>query len=277
MTTQNQYAITTNNQTDNAYHRLLVNILDWGNDRGDRTGTGTRSLFGQNLEFDMSEGQFPIITTKKIHWKSVVEELLWMLSGSTNVKPLQARGVKIWNEWADENGELGPVYGYQWRNFNGQGVDQISDVIERIRTKPEDRRLIVSAWNPVDVPSMALPPCHCFFQFYVRGGYLDCQMYQRSADVFLGVPFNISSYALLTCLVAHVTGLKPGVFTHVFGDVHIYNNHFDQVKQQLERNSFRAPTLVLNPKITNIFDFEYEDIDLVDYQYHPPISAPVSV
>lgn len=278
------------------YLDLLQDIMTNGVDKGDRTGTGTRSVFGRQLRFDLNEG-FPLLTTKKVFFKGIKHELLWMLSGSSNVRPLQEAGVRIWDEWADENGELGPVYGYQWRHwptqelddgdittdFNGdlvvpfKTVDQIKNVVERIKTNPDCRRLIVSAWNPADVPQMALPPCHCLFQFYVADGRLSCQLYQRSCDVFLGVPFNIASYALLTHMIAQVCGLGVGEFIHTYGDLHIYNNHRDAVFQQLNRKPRKPPTLCLNPEIKDIFEFTPRDINLGGYDPHPPIKADVSV
>ena len=261
------------------YHDLLQRVLDEGNKKSDRTGTGTISVFGHQMRFDLSEG-FPMVTTKKLHLKSIIHELIWFLNGDTNIKYLTDNGVKIWNEWADENGNLGPVYGHQWRSWSapdGHTIDQISNLIERIKTKPDDRRLIVSAWNVSDVPKMALPPCHCLFQFYVADGKLSCQLYQRSADIFLGVPFNIASYALLTMMVAQVCGLKPGEFIHTFGDAHIYLNHLDQVKEQLSRKAFPLPEMHLNPHVKNIFDFKFEDFELVGYEAHPTIKAPIAV
>lgn len=259
----------------NQYLQLLENIRTAGNRRGDRTGTGTISLFGPQMIFDLRKG-FPIVTTKKVFWRGVVEELLWMLRGSTNVKELQAKNVHIWDEWADESGELGPVYGAQWRNFGG--VDQIHNLIERIKAKPEDRRLIVSAWNPAEVDKMKLPPCHAFFQCYVEAGRLSLKMYQRSADMFLGVPFNIASYALLTHILAHLTGLKPGTFIHTFGDAHIYLNHLDQVDVQLIRDPRPLPTLqIAHRGQKSVEDFIFEDFTLVGYDPHPAIKAEVSV
>ena len=261
------------------YLDLLRNIRENGARKGDRTGTGTISIFGQQIRFDLSAG-FPLVTTKRIHTKSVIHELLWLLRGDTNIRYLQEHGVTIWDEWADENGELGPIYGKQWRSWDGAdgtAVDQISDLVEQIRTNPNSRRLIVSAWNVAEVPRMALPPCHTLFQFYVVDGRLSCQLYMRSADVFLGVPFNIASYALLTSMLAQVTGLKPGEFVHTFGDVHIYLNHLEQVEKQLSREPYPAPTLKLNPQIKSVFDFRYEDIAIENYQYHPGIKAPVAV
>jgi len=262
-----------------AYLNLLRHILDHGADRGDRTGTGTRSVFGYQMRFDLADG-FPLLTTKKLHLKSIVYELLWFLAGDTNIKYLNDHGVSIWNDWADEAGDLGPVYGYQWRNWpDGAGgtIDQISQVVEQIRTNPDSRRLIVSAWNPADVAKMALPPCHVLFQFYVAGGRLSCQLYQRSADVFLGVPFNIASYSLLLLMVAHVTGLQPGDFVHTFGDVHLYNNHFDQARTQLEREPRPLPSMRITRDVSSIFDFQFDDFELSDYEPHPHIKAPVAV
>ncbi|PRP67452.1 thymidylate synthase [Nonlabens agnitus] len=271
------------------YHNLLQYILDNGNDKGDRTGTGTRSVFGQQLRFDLQEG-FPLVTTKKVHLKSIIYELLWLLKGDTNIKYLQDHGVRIWNEWADENGNLGPVYGHQWRNWNSEGVDQIKDVIHTIKNNPNSRRMMVTAWNPSVMPDTsksfaenvangkaALPPCHAFFQFYVADGKLSCQLYQRSADVFLGVPFNIASYALLTMMVAQVCGLDYGDFVHTFGDVHIYSNHREQIDLQLSRTPRDLPTMKLNPEIKDIFDFKYEDFTLENYDPYPAIKAAVAV
>jgi thymidylate synthase len=262
-----------------AYFDLLQHILDLGTPKADRTGTGTLSIFGYQMRFDLAEG-FPLLTTKKLHLKSIVYELLWFLRGETNVRWLNEHGVSIWDDWADADGELGPVYGSQWRSWptpDGRRIDQISDVIERIRTTPDSRRLIVSAWNVADVDRMALPPCHLLFQFYVAGGRLSCQMYQRSADVFLGVPFNIASYALLTLLVAQVTDLAPGEFIHTFGDAHLYNNHLEQARMQLARQPRPLPKLAINPDVKSIFDFRYEDIRLLNYDPHPHIPAPVAV
>lgn len=261
------------------YHSLLQHILDNGVQKHDRTGTGTISCFGYQMRFDLSEG-FPMVTTKKLHLKSIIHELLWFLKGSTNIQYLKDNGVSIWNEWADANGELGPVYGKQWRSWegaDGKVVDQVTDLIKQIKTNPDSRRLIISAWNVAELPEMALMPCHAFFQFYVVDGKLSCQLYQRSADVFLGVPFNIASYALLTMMVAQVCGLKPGDFVHTFGDVHIYNNHMEQVKLQLSRSFFQLPTMKLNPEVKDIFDFKFEDFTLENYQCHPAIKAPVAV
>jgi len=261
------------------YHELMQKILDEGVDRGDRTGTGTRSIFGHQMRFDLSDG-FPLVTTKKLHVRSIVHELLWFLAGDTNIAYLKANGVRIWDEWADENGDLGPVYGYQWRSWpapDGQSIDQISKVLDMIRTSPESRRLIVSAWNPALVDEMALPPCHTMFQFYVAEGKLSCQLYQRSADVFLGVPFNIASYALLTMMVAQVCGLKPGEFVHTFGDAHLYHNHFDQAHEQLSRDPRPLPVMKINPDVKDLFAFEFGDFELTGYEPHPHIKALVAV
>jgi len=261
------------------YLNLLSHLLDTGNPRADRTGTGTLSRFGYQMRFNLAEG-FPVVTTKKVHLKSIIHELLWFLKGDTNVKYLQDNGVKIWNEWAGEDGELGPVYGHQWRSWSapdGREIDQISQVIEQIKNNPLSRRLIVNAWNVGDLDKMKLPPCHLLFQFYVNNGKLSCQLYQRSADVFLGVPFNIASYALLTLMVAQVTGLQPGDFVHTFGDAHIYNNHLEQVKLQLSREPFPLPQMKINPEVKSIFDFKFEDFELVNYQAHPHIKGEVSV
>ena len=261
------------------YLELLQEILDQGVPKPDRTGTGTLSLFGRQLRFDLQSG-FPLLTTKRVHWKSVVYELLWFLRGDTNVRWLQERGVTIWDEWADERGELGPVYGAQWRSWplpDGGHVDQLSEVIDQIRTQPHSRRLLVSAWNVADLPKMALAPCHVLFQFYVANGRLSCQLYQRSADVFLGVPFNIASYSLLTSMVAQVCDLEPGEFIHTFGDVHLYRNHVDQARLQLERTPRQLPKLRLNPDVRSLFEFRYEDIEIVGYDPHPRIPAPVAV
>jgi thymidylate synthase len=261
------------------YHGLLRHILNYGTSKSDRTGTGTLSHFGYQMRFDLQKG-FPLVTTKKLHLKSIIYELLWFLKGETNIAYLKEHGVTIWDEWADENGELGPVYGKQWRSWegaNGETIDQISDVINQIRKSPDSRRLIVSAWNVADLPKMALMPCHALFQFYVADGKLSCHLYQRSADVFLGVPFNIASYALLTLMIAQVTGYKPGDFVHSFGDVHIYNNHMDQVHLQLSREPFPLPTMKINPAVKEIFDFTFEDFELVGYQPHPGIKAPIAV
>jgi thymidylate synthase len=261
------------------YHDLLRHVLEQGVDRGDRTGTGTRSVFGYQMRFELGAG-FPLLTTKKVHLKSVIYELLWFLRGDTNVRWLQERGVSIWDEWADENGELGPVYGSQWRSWpdgKGGSIDQIAGVVASIRSKPESRRHIVTAWNPAEVDEMALPPCHCLFQFYVANGKLSCQLYQRSADIFLGVPFNIASYALLTQMVAQVTGLEPGTFIHTLGDAHLYANHFEQAAEQLRRAPRALPRMGLNPERTSIFDFVYEDFLLTGYDPHPAIRAPIAV
>jgi thymidylate synthase len=261
------------------YHDLLRHVLDNGTDRGDRTGTGTRSVFGYQMRFDLGAG-FPLLTTKKVHLKSVIYELLWFLRGETNVRWLQEHGVTIWNEWADANGDLGPVYGSQWRSWpDGQGgtIDQIAGVVQSIRTKPESRRHIVSAWNPAEVDEMALPPCHCLFQFYVAKGRLSCQLYQRSGDIFLGVPFNIASYALLTQMMTQVTGLQPGEFIHTLGDAHLYANHFEQAREQLSRAPRPLPRMTLNPDRTSLFDFQYEDFLVTGYDPHPAIKAPIAV
>jgi thymidylate synthase len=261
------------------YLDLLQHLLETGNERPDRTGTGTLSRFGYQMRFNLEEG-FPVVTTKKVHLKSIIHELLWFLKGDTNVKYLQDNGVKIWNEWAGEDGELGPVYGHQWRSWSapdGREIDQISKLIEQIKSNPSSRRLIVSAWNVGDLDKMKLPPCHLLFQFYVNDGKLSCQLYQRSADVFLGVPFNIASYALLTMMVAQVTGLKPGDFVHTFGDAHIYNNHLEQVRLQLSREPYPLPRMKINPEVKNIFDFKFSDFELVNYQAHPHIKGDVSV
>lgn len=261
------------------YHDLLNHVLTHGNKKQDRTGTGTISVFGYQMRFNLAEG-FPLITTKKVHLKSIVHELLWFLQGSTNIKYLKDNGVRIWDEWADENGNLGPVYGYQWRNWpkpDGTHIDQISQVVEQIKMNPDSRRLIVSAWNVADVDQMKLPPCHAFFQFYVADGKLSCQLYQRSADIFLGVPFNIASYALLTMMVAQVCGLKVGDFVHTLGDAHIYSNHMDQVKEQLSRDIRQLPQMHLNGAVDSIFNFKYEDFTLLNYEPHPAIQAKVAV
>jgi thymidylate synthase len=261
------------------YHDLLRHILENGTDKTDRTGTGTRSVFGYQMRFDLSKG-FPLVTTKKVHLKSIIYELLWFLKGQTNIAYLKENGVSIWDEWADENGELGPVYGKQWRSWEGKDgkvIDQITDLLHQLKTNPDSRRMIVSAWNVAELSQMALMPCHSFFQFYVADGKLSCQLYQRSADVFLGVPFNIASYALLTHMIAQVAGLEPGDFVHTFGDVHIYNNHVEQVKLQLSRTPFPLPQLRLNPAVTNLFDFQFQDIEILNYQCHPAIKAPVAV
>jgi thymidylate synthase len=261
------------------YLDLLQHILDKGVEKSDRTGTGTLSCFGYQMRFDLQKG-FPVVTTKKLHLKSIIYELLWFLRGETNIAYLKENGVSIWDEWADEKGELGPVYGRQWRSWNsenGKVVDQISDLIKQIKTNPDSRRLIVSAWNVAELPKMALMPCHVLFQFYVAEGKLSCQLYQRSADVFLGVPFNIASYALLTMMIAQVCELGAGEFIHSFGDVHVYNNHMEQVKLQLSRRPHDPPMMKLNPSVKNIFDFRFEDFTLENYQFHPSIKAPVAV
>lgn len=261
------------------YLNLCRHILKEGTEKGDRTGTGTISVFGAQMRFDLQKG-FPLLTTKKLHLKSIIHELLWFLKGDTNVKYLQDHGVRIWNEWADEDGELGPVYGKQWRSWpteDGDTIDQISNVIEQIKNNPNSRRLIVSAWNVGEIEKMALPPCHCLFQFYVADGKLSCQLYQRSADVFLGVPFNIASYALLTMMVAQVCGLEPGDFVHTFGDAHIYSNHLEQVKTQLDREPRPLPKMEINPEVQSIFDYSYEDFTLTNYDPHPHIKGKVSV
>ena len=261
------------------YLKLLQHILNTGAVKSDRTGTGTLSCFGYQMRFDLKEG-FPLVTTKRLHLKSIVYELLWFLKGETNIQYLKEHGVSIWDEWANEEGELGPVYGKQWRSWegaDGKTVDQISDLIQQIKKNPDSRRLIVSAWNVADLPKMALMPCHTLFQFYVADGKLSCQLYQRSADVFLGVPFNIASYALLTLMVAQVCELEPGEFIHSFGDVHLYNNHIEQAKLQLTRTPYGLPQMKLNPSVKNIFDFKFEDFTLENYQFHPAIKAPVAV
>ncbi|WP_347550205.1 thymidylate synthase [Pseudalkalibacillus hwajinpoensis] len=261
------------------YLQLCEEILHNGTKKADRTGTGTISVFGHQMRFDLQEG-FPALTTKKLHLRSIIHELLWFLNGDTNVKYLQDNGVRIWNEWADEDGELGPVYGHQWRSWTGADgttVDQISKVVEQIKTNPDSRRMIVTAWNPSQVDEMALPPCHCLFQFYVADGKLSCQLYQRSADVFLGVPFNIASYALLTMMMAQVCDLKPGEFIHTLGDAHIYNNHIEQVQLQLSREPRTLPKMNINNEITSIFDFSFEDFELTEYEPHPHIKGEVSV
>jgi thymidylate synthase len=261
------------------YLELCEHILNNGIIKGDRTGTGTISTFGYQMRFNLEEG-FPLLTTKKLHLKSIIYELLWFLQGDTNVRYLQEHGVRIWNEWADENGELGPVYGHQWRSWTGADgttVDQISELIQQIKVNPNSRRLLVNAWNVAEIDKMALPPCHCLFQFYVAEGKLSCQLYQRSADVFLGVPFNIASYALLTLMIAQVCNLKPGEFVHTFGDVHIYQNHLDQVKLQLTREPRPLPKLRINPNVTDNFSYKFEDFTLEDYHPHPHIKGAVSV
>ena len=260
------------------YHDLMETVLKKGVEKRDRTGTGTISVFGHQMRFDLSEG-FPMVTTKKLFLKAIVYELLWFLNGDTNIKYLKDHGVSIWDEWADANGELGPVYGHQWRSWPGENgtIDQISNLIADIKKNPDSRRLIVTAWNPADVPKMALPPCHCLFQFYVANGKLSCQLYQRSADIFLGVPFNIASYALLTMMVAQVTGLKAGEFIHSFGDAHLYLNHLDQAREQLSRKPYPLPKMTINPAVKDIFGFQYEDFKLENYQAHPHIKAEVAV
>ena len=271
------------------YLDLVKLVYTSGIEKTDRTGTGTKSIFGHQMRFDLSKG-FPLVTTKKIHVKSVVHELLWFLKGTTNINYLKENGVRIWNEWADEKGNLGPVYGHQWRNWNSEGIDQIKEVINTLKTNPDSRRMLISAWNPSVMPDtnksfaeniannkVALPPCHAFFQFYVAGGKLSCQLYQRSADVFLGVPFNIASYALLTLMVAQVCGYQAGDFIHSFGDVHIYSNHYEQIDEQLTRLPKKLPVMQLNPEIKNIFDFTYEDFELLNYEPHPLIKGKVAI
>lgn len=271
------------------YHDLVKHVLANGNQKGDRTGTGTLSVFGYQMRFDLSEG-FPMVTTKKLHLKSIIYELLWFLNGDTNIKYLQENGVKIWDEWADENGDLGPVYGHQWRNWNSEEIDQITELIETLKTNPNSRRMLVSAWNPSVLPDTsvsfaenvangkaALPPCHAFFQFYVADGKLSCQLYQRSADIFLGVPFNIASYALFTMMIAQVCDLQVGEFIHTFGDAHIYNNHMEQLELQLSRECRPLPTMKLNTEIKNIFDFKFDDFTLEGYDPHPHIKGVVAV
>ena len=261
------------------YLDLLRRIRVGGTKKTDRTGTGTLSVFGHQMRFDLAAG-FPLVTTKKLHVKSIIHELIWFLAGDTNVKYLQANGVRIWDEWADEDGDLGPVYGAQWRSWltpDGQVIDQITDAVETLKKNPDSRRIIVSAWNPADIPKMALAPCHCLFQFYVADGKLSCQLYQRSADVFLGVPFNIASYALLTMMMAQVTGLQPGEFVHTFGDAHLYLNHLEQADLQLSRTPRALPAMHINPDVTSIFDFKFEDFRLEGYDPHPHIAAPVAV
>ena len=271
------------------YLDLVNHVLEHGNEKGDRTGTGTKSVFGYQMRFDLSEG-FPMVTTKKLHLKSIVYELLWFLKGDTNTKYLTENGVRIWNEWADENGDLGPVYGHQWRNWNSDDIDQIKSIIETLKTNPDSRRMLVSAWNPSVLPDTsksfsenvadgkaALPPCHAFFQFYVHKGKLSCQLYQRSADIFLGVPFNIASYALFTMMMAQVCGYEAGDFVHTFGYAHIYNNHIEQLELQRSRDPRPLPKMVLNPDVSNIFDFTFEDFTLVDYDPHPHIKGKVAI
>ncbi len=271
------------------YHDLLKHVLETGNQKGDRTGTGTISVFGHQMRFDLSKG-FPMVTTKKLHLKSIIYELLWFLKGDTNIGYLQENGVRIWNEWADENGDLGPVYGHQWRNWNSEDIDQITEVIHTLKNNPNSRRMLVTAWNPSVLPDnsisfsenvsngkAALPPCHAFFQFYVANGKLSCQLYQRSADIFLGVPFNIASYALFTMMMAQVCGYKAGDFIHTFGDAHIYNNHLEQVELQLSRAPKPLPKIIINPEVKNIFDFKFEDFSLEDYNPHPHIKGAVAI
>ncbi|KAB2702680.1 MULTISPECIES: thymidylate synthase [Brucella] len=261
------------------YLDLLQHVLDTGTDRGDRTGTGTRSVFGYQMRFNLEEG-FPVLTTKKLHLRSIIHELLWFLKGDTNIAYLKENGVSIWDEWADENGDLGPVYGYQWRSWpapDGRHIDQIANLLKMLHGNPNSRRLIVSAWNPALVDEMALPPCHCLFQFYVADGKLSCQLYQRSADIFLGVPFNIASYALLTMMIAQVAGLKPGEFIHTLGDAHIYANHFDQARLQLTRIPKKLPTMWINPDVKDLFAFRFEDFQLEGYEADPTIKAPIAV
>lgn len=261
------------------YHQLLQHILDNGVEKQDRTGTGTISVFGYQMRFDLSEG-FPMVTTKKLHLKSIIHELLWFLKGDTNIAYLKENGVSIWDEWANDSGDLGPVYGHQWRSWtgaDGQTFDQIKDVLHQLKTNPDSRRMIVNAWNVADLPKMALSPCHALFQFYVANGKLSCQLYQRSADTFLGVPFNIASYALLTMMMAQVSGLEAGEFIHTFGDVHLYSNHIEQAKLQLSRQPFSLPALKMNPEIKDLFEFKFEDFTLENYQSHPHIKAPVAI
>lgn len=271
------------------YHDLIKHVLENGTEKQDRTGTGTKSVFGYQMRFDLSEG-FPMVTTKKLHLKSIIYELLWFLNGDTNIKYLQENGVRIWNEWADEKGDLGPVYGHQWRNWNNEEIDQISEIIETLKNNPDSRRMLVSAWNPSVLPDTAvsfsenvskgkaaLPPCHAFFQFYVANGKLSCQLYQRSADIFLGVPFNIASYALFTMMMAQVCGLEPGEFIHTFGDAHIYSNHKEQIDLQLSRVCRELPKLIINPNVKDIFSFTFDDFTLVDYNPHPHIKGAVAV
>lgn len=263
----------------NQYETFLKHVYDHGTFKSDRTGTGTRSVFGYQMRFDLNQG-FPLISSKKVHLRSIIHELLWFLKGETNTAYLKENGVSIWDEWADENGELGPVYGKQWRSWaspDGTVIDQISEVVNTLKNNPDSRRIIVSAWNPSDIPKMALAPCHCLFQFYVSEGKLSCQLYQRSADIFLGVPFNIASYALLTMMLAQVSGLGYGDFVHTFGDAHIYTNHFEQVELQLSRTPNPYPEMKLNPEVNSIFDFKYEDFTLSNYNPHPSIKAPVAV
>ncbi|MGU3398185.1 thymidylate synthase [Brucellaceae bacterium D45D] len=261
------------------YLDLLQHVLDTGVDRGDRTGTGTRSVFGYQMRFNLEDG-FPVLTTKKLHLRSIIHELLWFLKGDTNIAYLKDNGVTIWDEWADANGDLGPVYGYQWRSWptpDGRHIDQISNLLKMLRDHPQSRRLIVSAWNPALVDEMALPPCHCLFQFYVADGKLSCQLYQRSADIFLGVPFNIASYALLTMMIAQVVGLKPGDFVHTLGDAHLYSNHFEQAREQLTRSPKKLPVMHINPDVKDLFQFRFEDFELQNYEADPSIKAPIAV
>lgn len=258
------------------YLDMLRYVLENGVDKMDRTGVGTRSVFGQQMRFDLSRG-FPLMTTKKMHLKSIIHELLWFIKGDTNVKYLQDNGVRIWNEWADENGDLGPIYGSQWRNWNGERIDQLAQVVDKLKNNPNDRRMIVSAWNVSKIPEMHLPPCHMMFQFYVANGKLSCMLYQRSCDMFLGVPFNIASYALLTMMLAQVCNLEPGEFVHTLGDTHIYHNHFEQVKEQLRREPLPLPTMRLNPQVKDINDFKYEDFTLENYECYGAIKAQVAV
>ncbi len=271
------------------YHDLVKHVLENGNEKGDRTGTGTKSVFGHQMRFDLNEG-FPMVTTKKLHLKSIVYELLWFLKGDTNTKYLTENGVRIWNEWADENGDLGPVYGHQWRNWNSDEIDQITEIVDTLKKNPNSRRMLVSAWNPSVLPDTsksfsenvannkaALPPCHAFFQFYVADGKLSCQLYQRSADIFLGVPFNIGSYALFTMMMAQVCGYEVGEFIHTFGDAHIYSNHYEQLELQLSRELRPLPKMIINPEVKDIFDFTFEDFTLVDYNPHPHIKGVVAV
>ena len=258
------------------YLDMLRYVLENGVDKMDRTGVGTRSVFGQQMRFDLSRG-FPLMTTKKMHLKSIIHELLWFIKGDTNVKYLQDNGVRIWNEWADENGDLGPIYGSQWRHWNGEGIDQLAQVVDKLKNNPNDRRMIVSAWNVSKIPEMHLPPCHMMFQFYVANGKLSCMLYQRSCDMFLGVPFNIASYALLTMMLAQVCNLEPGEFVHTLGDTHIYHNHFEQVKEQLRREPLPLPTMRLNPQVKDINDFKYEDFTLENYECYGAIKAQVAV
>ena len=261
------------------YLELMRHVREHGVKKQDRTGTGTVSVFGYQMRFDLGEG-FPLVTTKRLHLKSIIHELLWFLKGDTNIRYLKENGVSIWDEWADAQGELGPVYGYQWRNWptpDGRHIDQITQVLEQLKNNPDSRRIIVSAWNVADIEQMALPPCHAFFQFYVAEGKLSCQLYQRSADIFLGVPFNIASYALLTLMMAQVTGLKPGDFVHTLGDAHLYLNHLEQTDLQLSREPYPLPQMRLNPDVHNLFDFTYDDFELVDYQHHAHIKAAVAV